>query len=115
MFGLGRAEFETANWAANALGDQTVSIRTKQSAAKLGESRKTSIAEQRQKLMTADHILEMKWGRVLPVAGSKPPALVDAIVSYKHPAYRRKLDRKQMLWLPREIRSVHIECSGTSN
>jgi len=36
IFGLGRAEFETANWAANALGDQTVLTRTKQSAAKFG-------------------------------------------------------------------------------
>jgi hypothetical protein len=34
IFGLGRAESETANWAANALGDQTVLARTKQSAAK---------------------------------------------------------------------------------
>ncbi|WP_246091848.1 hypothetical protein [Aliirhizobium smilacinae] len=37
FFGLGRAEFETANWAVNALGDQTVLTSTKQSAAKFGE------------------------------------------------------------------------------
>lgn len=97
IFGLGRAEFETANWAANALGDQTVLTRTKQSAAKLGESRKTSTAEQRQKLMTADQILEMKTGKMLLLTGSKPPALVDAIVSHRHPVYRQKLDRNPMV------------------
>ena len=69
IFGLGRAEFETANWAANALGDQTVLTRSKQSS-KFGESRKTSTAEQRQKLMTADQILEMKTGKML-LLGSK--------------------------------------------
>lgn len=97
IFGLGRAEFETANWAANALGDQTVLTRTKQSAAKFGESRKTSTAEQRQKLMTADQILEMKTGKMLLLTGSKPPALIDAIVSHRHPAYRGKLDRNPMV------------------
>ena len=94
IFGLGRAEFETANWAANALGDQTVLTRTKQSSAKFAESRKTSTAEQRQKLMTADQILEMKTGKMLLLAGSKPPALVDAIVSHRHPVDRGNLDRK---------------------
>lgn len=97
IFGLGRAEFETANWAANALGDQTVLTRTKQSAAKFGESSKTSTAEQRQKLMTVDQILEMKTGKMLLLAGSKPPALVNAIVSHRHSAYRRKLDRNPMV------------------
>lgn len=97
IFGLGRAEFETANWAANALGDQTVLTRTKQSTAKFGESRKTSTAEQRQKLMTVDQILEMKTGKMLLLTGSKPPALVDAIVSHRHPAYRGKLDRNPMV------------------
>ena len=97
IFGLGRAEFETANWVANALGDQTVLTRTKQSAAKFGENRKTSTAEQRQKLMTADQILEMRTGKMLLLAGSKPPALIDGIVSHRHPAYRGKLDRNPML------------------
>lgn len=97
IFGLGRAEFETANWAANALGDQTVLTRTKQTAAKFGESRKTSTAEQRQKLMTADQILEMKTGKMLLLAGSKPPALIDGIISHRHPAFRGKLDRNPML------------------
>lgn len=97
IFGLGRAEFETANWAANALGYQTVLTRTKQSAAKFGESSKTSTAEQRQKLMTADQILEMKTGKMLLLAGSKPPVLVDAIVSHRHPAYMGKLDRNPMV------------------
>ncbi|KWV40310.1 hypothetical protein AS026_26475 [Rhizobium altiplani] len=88
---------KTANWAANALGDQTVLTRTKQSSAKFGESRKTSTAEQRQKLMTADQILEMKTGKMLLLARSKPPAMVDAIVSHRHPAYRGKLNRNPML------------------
>ncbi|MCS0463680.1 MULTISPECIES: hypothetical protein [Rhizobium] len=71
--------------------------RTKQSSAKFGESRKTSTAEQRQKLMTADHILEMKTGKMLLLTGSKPPALVDAIVSHRHSSYRGKLDRNPMV------------------
>jgi len=30
--------------------------------------------------MTADQILEMKTGKMLLLTGSKPPALIDAIV-----------------------------------
>lgn len=97
VFGLGRAEFETANWAANALGDQTVLIKTKQLAANLSETSTTSMVEHCQKLMTADQILELKTGKMLLLTGSKPPTLVDAIVSHRHPAYRGKLDRNPMV------------------
>ncbi|CDM60890.1 hypothetical protein LPU83_pLPU83c_0328 (plasmid) [Rhizobium favelukesii] len=47
--------------------------------------------------MTADHILEMKTGKMLLLTGSKPPALVDAIVSHRHSSYRGKLDRNPMV------------------
>lgn len=47
--------------------------------------------------MTADQILEMKTGKMLLLTGSKPPALVDAIVSHRHPVYRGKLDRNPMV------------------
>ncbi|WP_327206668.1 hypothetical protein [Rhizobium beringeri] len=79
------------------LGDQMVLTRTKQASAKFGESRKTSTAEQRQKLMTADQILELKTGKMLLLAGSKPPVFVEAIVSHRHPTYRGKLDRNPMV------------------
>ncbi|MFS8047558.1 hypothetical protein [Rhizobium sp. BR 314] len=70
---------------------------TKQSPAKFGEIRMTSTTEQRQKPMTADQTLEMKRAKMLLLAGSKPSAMVDAIVSHRHPAYRGKLDRTPML------------------
>ncbi|MFC3076380.1 hypothetical protein ACFOHH_24925, partial [Shinella pollutisoli] len=74
-----------------------VNVRGKHRLPKFGESRKTSTAEQRQKLMTTDQILEMKTGKMLLLTGSKPPALVEAIVSHRHPAYRGKLDRNPMV------------------
>ncbi|MGU3398262.1 type IV secretory system conjugative DNA transfer family protein [Brucellaceae bacterium D45D] len=91
IFGLGRAEYETAKWAENALGEQTILTTTRQAARKFGERPTTSITEQRQKLMTADQILEMKAGKMLLLAGSKPPVILDAIVSYRHVSYQRHL------------------------
>ena len=90
IFGLGRAEIETAKWASEALGDQTVLSRTQQPT-KFGENRKYAITEQRQKMMAADQILEMKSGDVLLLMGSKRPMKAQAITSYKHAAYSRKL------------------------
>ena len=90
VFGLGRAETVTAQWAADALGDQTVLSKTQQPT-KMGEVKKYSVTEQRQKLMTADQILEMKTGKMLLLTGSKRPLMMDAIISHQHPAYRRKL------------------------
>lgn len=34
---------------------------------------------------------------MLLLTGSKPPALVGAIVSHRHPVYRGKLDRNPMV------------------
>lgn len=92
IFGLGRAEYETAKWAENALGEQTILTTTRQAARKFGERPTTSITEQRQKLMTADQILEMKAGKILLLAGSKPPLIINAIVFHQHMIYQRKLD-----------------------
>ncbi len=97
IFGLGRAEYETAKWAENALGEQTILATTRQKSHKLGGRPTISINEQRQKLMAADQILEMKAGKILLLAGSKAPALIDGIISHKHPIYRRKLDRNPMV------------------
>lgn len=93
IFGLGRAEIKTAEWAANALGDQTVLTQSTQRATKLGEKPKTSTSEHKQKLMTADQILELPPDEMLCLIGSKPPIRLKAIVSHQHPAYKRKLDR----------------------
>lgn len=97
IFGLGRAEYETAKWAENALGEQTILTKTRQHARKFGERSTTSITEQRQKLMTADQILEMKTGKILLLAGSKPPVLIYSIISHEHPTYRGKLDRNPIV------------------
>lgn len=97
IFGLGRAEYETAKWAENALGEQTILATTRQKSHKLGGRPTISISEQRQKLMAADQILEMKSGKVLLLAGSKAPVLIDGIISHKHPTYRRKLNRNPMV------------------
>ena len=90
IFGLGRAEIETAKWASEALGDQTVLSRTQQPT-KFGEKRKYSVIEQRQKMMDTDQILEMKAGDQLLLMGSKRPLRTQAIISYKHAAYHAKL------------------------
>ncbi len=92
IFGLGRAETKTAEWAAHALGDQTVLTRSKQAGAKIGEPARISTNEHKQKLMTADQILEMPADEMLCLIGSKPPLRLKAIVSHTHPAYRKKLD-----------------------
>lgn len=96
IFGLGRAEYETAKWAENALGEQTILTSTRQTARKFGESPVISITEQRQKLMTADQILEMQAGKMLLLAGSKPPIILHAITSYRHPIYQTKLDQNRI-------------------
>lgn len=97
IFGLGRAEYETGKWAENALGEQTILTTTRQASRKFGEKSTTSISEQRQKLMTVDQILEMKAGKILLLAASKPPVIVDSIVSRRHPIYQLKLDRNPMI------------------
>ena len=93
IFGLGRAESNTAEWAARALGDQTVLTHSTQASQKLGERARLTTAEHRQKLMTADQILEMPAEQMLCLIGSKPPLLLTGIVSHEHAAYSKKLDR----------------------
>lgn len=92
IFGLGRLESNTAEWAASVLGDQTIMTRSVQAPTRLGESQRVSTSEQRQKLMTADQILGMPADEMLCLIGSKPPLQLEALVSYAHPAYRAKLD-----------------------
>ncbi|MCI0999826.1 type IV secretory system conjugative DNA transfer family protein [Ochrobactrum sp. C6C9] len=92
VFGLGRAEIKTAEWIANALGDQTVLTQSTQTAIKFGDTPKTSTSEHKQKLMTADQILELPPDEMLCLIGSKPPIRMKAIVSHGHASYRKKLD-----------------------
>lgn len=92
IFGLGRLESNTAEWAATALGDQTVLAQSKQAATKWGDAARVSTSEQRQKLMTADQILELPADQMLCLIGSKPPLRLKALVSHAHRAYRSKLD-----------------------
>jgi type IV secretion system protein VirD4 len=92
IFGLGRLESNTAEWAESALGDQTVITRSVQAPTRFGESQRISTSEQRQKLMTADQILGMPADEMLCLIGSKPPLRLRALVSYAHPAYQAKLD-----------------------
>ncbi len=96
IFGLGRAEYETASWAANALGDQTVLTRSRQPAVKLGQNPRITTSESRQKLMTADQILELKAGKMLLLTGSKAPVVIDAVVSHASPIYQEKLGLNPM-------------------
>lgn len=97
IFGLGRAEYETASWAANALGDQTVLTRSRQRAVKLGQNPRITTSESRQKLMTADQILELKAGKMLLLMGSKRPLIVDAVVSHDSTIYEGKMNSNPML------------------
>ena len=97
VFGLGRGEYDTANWVANALGDQTIITQTTQRAQKLGDRDKQSKSEQRQKLMTTDQVLEMKQDQMLLLTGSKPPLIINSIISHKHHSYHGKLDRNPTL------------------
>lgn len=92
IFGLGRLESNTAEWAASALGEQTVITRSVQTPTRFGESRRLSTSEQKQRLMTADQILGMPADEMLCLIGSKPPLRLKALVSHAHPSYRVKLD-----------------------
>jgi type IV secretion system protein VirD4 len=92
IFGLGRLESYTAEWAAGALGDQTVITRSVQAPTRFGEGQRISTGEQKQRLMTADQILGMPADEMLCLIGSKPPVRLKALVSHTHPAYRAKLD-----------------------
>jgi type IV secretion system protein VirD4 len=92
IFGLGRLESNTAEWAASALGDQTVITRSVQAPSRFGEGQRVSTSEQKQRLMTADQILGMPADEMLCLIGSKPPLRLKALVSHAHPAYRGKLD-----------------------
>lgn len=92
IFGLGRAETKTAEWAAQALGDQTVLTHSKQEPEKLGAKPRISTSEHKQKLMTADQILEMRSDEILCLIGSKPPIRFKAIVSHRDKKYQFKLD-----------------------
>jgi len=92
IFGLGRAESNTAEWAADALGDRTVLTQSRQAPAKMGERPRISTSEHKQKLMTSDQILEMPADEMLCLIGSQPPLRLKAIISHVHAAYKKKLD-----------------------
>lgn len=92
IFGLGRLESHTAEWASNAIGDKTVLTRSSQTPNNMGDRSRVSKSEQRQKLMTADQILEMPANQILCLIGSKSPLRINSVVSHAHPAYRSKLD-----------------------
>lgn len=92
IFGLGRAESNTAEWAADALGDQTILTESRQMPTKMGERPRISTNEHKQKLMTSDQILEMPADEMLCLIGSQPPLRLKALLSYAYPAYKAKLD-----------------------
>jgi type IV secretion system protein VirD4 len=91
VFGLGRAEFPTAQWAANTLGDQTMLA---QSVSKsVGRVDSISSSEQSRKLMTPDQILQIPADEMLMLIASRPPLRIRRIISHTHPLYRKRLDR----------------------
>jgi type IV secretion system protein VirD4 len=92
IFGLGRMESNTAEWAAAALGERTIITQSIQAPTRLGDPQRVSTSEQRQRLMTADEILSMSADEMLCLIGSKPPLRLKALVSHAHRAYRHKLD-----------------------
>ena len=92
IFGLGRMESNTAEWAAAALGERTIITQSIQAPARFGEPRRVSTSEQRQRLMTADQILSMAADEMLCLIGSMPPLRLKALVSHAHRAYRHRLD-----------------------
>ena len=92
IFGLGRLESNTAEWAANALGEQTIVTHSFQAPTILGERRRLSTSEQKQRLMTVDQILAMPPDEMLCLIGSKPALRLKTLVSHAHPFYRAKID-----------------------
>lgn len=92
IFGLGRLELNTAEWAAKALGQRTVITRSIQAPTKILENRRVTSSEHKQQLLTTDEILGMPANEMLCLIGSKPPLRLKAVVSHFHPSYRKKLD-----------------------
>jgi type IV secretion system protein VirD4 len=105
IFGLGRAETVTAQWAADALGDRTILSESRQHG-KFGEPPRQTTTEQRQKLLIADQIIEMPTNKMLLLTGSKRPLVIDRIISHSHAAYRKKLDRNPVLQILCRFRVV---------
>ncbi|GGE88996.1 type IV secretory system conjugative DNA transfer family protein [Niveispirillum cyanobacteriorum] len=90
VFGLGRADDKTARWAENQMPYKTI---IRESSDKRAEAVRGNRSEVKERLMDGPTIQEMPAGQMLCLIRGHAPLLVDQIVSHRHPAYRRKLDR----------------------
>jgi type IV secretion system protein VirD4 len=89
VFGLGRTDGVTAQWAAAQLGSRTLYTESHRSGA---GDRADTRSEVRDRLLTADQLQELPPDRLLCFIRSHRVLLLDRILSHRHPAYRGKLD-----------------------
>ena len=91
VFGLGRGDDKTAAWAAALMPISHVEQRRSESTQN-GGGRSTSEQEQKLPLLNAAEILEMPAGIMLCLLRSKPPVLLDQIISHQHSDFCKRLD-----------------------
>ena len=95
IWNLGRGDFATAEWLAKLIGEKTVETASRQTKKFGWENR----SEQRTPLLTASEILEMGGDEMLVLFDGQRPAKLKPIISYRHKAYRNKLDPNPTLRL----------------
>lgn len=90
-------DIETAEWVVRHLGDSTVYSQQIREGKTPGEGRDFSYSEQRQKLMTADQILNMDPDEVLLLIGNKKPLQARQNLYYQNSIYHGKSDQNPLL------------------
>jgi type IV secretion system protein VirD4 len=90
IFGIGRADDRTAHWAENQLPYKTVIT---ESQSHRNAKKDISRSESKERLMDGPAIQEMPANQMLCLIRSNPPLLLNQIISHKHAAYKKKLDR----------------------
>lgn len=89
IFGLGRADDKTAQWAENQLPYKTV---MRESLGSRGSNKDINRSETKERLMDGPTIQQMPINQMLCLLRSNPPLLLDQIISHENPAYCEKLD-----------------------
>lgn len=106
VFNLGRTDGTTAPWSASMMGDRTVITRssnTKEYNEFLKGSGTESVGQTKEKLLTSVEIQELDERQILCFLRGKKPLILERIISYEHPYYKKRLDPNPTLILDTKV------------
>lgn len=89
-------DIETAEWVARHFGENTVYSQQIREAKTINEKRDFSYSEQRQKIMTAEQIMEMRADELLLLIGNRSPLKAKQNLYFQNNAYRGKFDQNPL-------------------